>query len=159
MQLFAIERTGPGRLWTATAPNADDLAADLQHARTQGADVVVSMLGTLEARLLRLAGEGEAAASAGLAFHRLPTTDFGTPEKTAARTVAEQLHAHLAAGEGVVVHCRGGVGRSSVLAALVLGLEGVPVDEAWQRIGSARGASVPETAAQRRFVDHCLGTN
>ena len=141
MQLFAIERTGPGRLWTATAPNADDLAADLQHARTQGADVVVSMLGTLEARLLRLAGEGEAAASAGLAFHRLPTTDFGTPEKTAARTVAEQLRAHLAAGEGVVVHCRGGVGRSSVLAALVLGLEGVPVDEAWHRIGSARGSS------------------
>ncbi|MFT4110031.1 hypothetical protein, partial [Propionicimonas sp.] len=56
-------------------------------------------------------------------------------------------------GHGVAIHCRAGIGRSSVLAAAVLQLEGVPADEAWNLISHARGLPVPDTDAQRRFVD------
>ena len=51
------------------------------------------------------------------------------------------------------MHCYGGVGRSSTLAAVVLVLEGLAPAAAWNDITAARGRPVPETADQRAFVN------
>ena len=75
------------------------------------------------------------------------------PVPDPALALAQQLRGELNAGRGVAVHCRGGIGRSSLLAAIVLRLEGVRPDQAWEVIGRARGARVPDTQAQRDFVD------
>ena len=51
-----------------------------------------------------------------------------------------------------MIHCRAGIGRSSLLAAAVLRVEGRTADEAWQRITEARGLPVPDTDEQRDFL-------
>ncbi len=154
VRLYAIPRGGQGRLWTMAAPaGGDDLASDLSDLRAAGVDVLVSMLNGLESRWLGLAGEAREADAAGLDFRRLSTNDFGTPRPGPALALARHLRGELNAGRGVAVHCRGGIGRSSLLAAIVLRLEGVRPDQAWEVIGRARGARVPDTQAQRNFVD------
>jgi protein-tyrosine phosphatase len=151
--LFAIERPGPGRLGTMARPRGGPwLAEDLADLAAAGVTVLVSLLTDPEMISLGLTGEAAAAQAAGLDFVRLPTRDFHVPDRAAAVTLARELCARLAAGASVVVHCYGGVGRSSTLAAAVLVLEGLAPSEAWDRIASARGRPVPETAEQRAFV-------
>ena len=64
------------------------------------------------------------------------------------------LAQRVAAGKTVVVHCRAGIGRSSLMAAVTLmRLEpGLGADAAAQRISHARGLDVPETTAQKKWL-------
>jgi protein-tyrosine phosphatase len=52
----------------------------------------------------------------------------------------------------VAVHCWGGVGRSSLVAAALLVLRGSTAQAAWHRVAYARGVPVPETDEQRDWV-------
>ncbi len=56
-------------------------------------------------------------------------------------------------GKGVVVHCRMGIGRSSLMAGTVLVLSGATSDEAWARLSRARGTVVPDTFVQKTWLD------
>jgi protein-tyrosine phosphatase len=152
-QLFAIERGGPGRLGTMARPRGGKwLAEEMAGLAAAGVTVLVSLLTDTEMTSLGLTGEDAAAEAAGLDFLRLPTPDFHVPDRSATLALALDLRARLAAGASIVVHCYGGVGRSSTLAAVVLVLEGLAPADAWDRIAVARGRPVPETAAQRAFV-------
>lgn len=153
-RLYPITRGGPGRLWTMAAPEGGDrLREQLAALSRDGVTTLVSLLDEGEAAALGLAAEGLAAERAGVRFLQLPTSDFGVPERGAALAVARELRDALMAGRGVAIHCRAGIGRSSLLAAVVLRLEGVRPAEAWATIGRARGVRVPETQAQRDFLD------
>ncbi|MEW2490850.1 hypothetical protein [Streptomyces sp. NPDC048411] len=66
--------------------------------------------------------------------------------------LAEQLHD----GAHVVTHCRAGIGRSSLLAAALLILNGVDPETAWNQIERARGLAVPDTAEQREWTTELL---
>ncbi len=118
-----------------------------------GVSTLVSLLDEREAAVLGLAAEGAVAERAGVRFVQLPTSDFGVPESSAALAVAREVREELLNGKGVAIHCRAGIGRSSLLAAVVLRLEGVRPAEAWATIGRARGVRVPETQAQRDLLD------
>ena len=54
------------------------------------------------------------------------------------------------------VHCYASVGRSPTLAASVLVTLGMSAAEAWREIQRARGTEVPDTVAQRRWVERFL---
>ena len=153
-RLYPISRSGPGRLWTMAAPEGDDrLEEQIELLRDAGVTTLVSLLDEREAAGLGLADERVIAGRAGVRFVQLPTSDFGIPERNAALAVARELRDELLAGKGVAIHCRAGIGRSSLLAAVVLRLEGVRPAEAWATIGRARGVRVPETQAQRDFLE------
>ncbi len=152
-QLFTIERPGAGRLSTMAAPDGEAQLGPFIHAlRGQGVDVLVSLLPPKEEGRLGLAREATVADQAGIDFLRLPTRDFRAPELAATQALAVDLVERLQAGKHVVIHCRGGVGRSSTLAAAVLVHEGLDPDEAWRWISAARGTHVPETRSQRKVI-------
>jgi protein-tyrosine phosphatase len=67
--------------------------------------------------------------------------------------LAEATVARLNEGKAVAVHCRAGIGRSSLIAACVLVLLGLAPGTALDRIGKARGGNVPDTEGQRDWVD------
>jgi protein-tyrosine phosphatase len=56
-------------------------------------------------------------------------------------------------GRIVVINCRAGIGRASMIAAATLVLEGGTPTAAWEMISSARGCSVPDTAEQIAWVE------
>ena len=152
--IWTVARDLPGTLSISAAPpGGDALAGALDELAGQGVEVLVCLLPPEQAAALGLAGEAAAAARAGLDFRSLPIPDFGVPDRAAAEAPLTELAAELARGRHLLVHCWGGVGRSSLVTAALLVRTGVPAAEAWARVAEARGVPVPETAAQRAWVD------
>lgn len=156
--IYTVSRTGPGRLSTMARPRGGEWLEDEMRAlRDAGADVLVSMLAGSEARELELGLETDAAQAAGLRFVALPTPDRGLPERIRFRTLIDDLGNELRVGRHVVVHCRMGVGRASLVAAALLVSEGLSPDAAWDAVGRARGLAVRDTAEQRAWLEAFRG--
>jgi protein-tyrosine phosphatase len=80
----------------------------------------------------------------------MPIVDRGVPESgRETLEFARKLKSVLDEGKNLVIHCRYGRGRSSVIAAIVLALSGVQIETAFEIIAKARGFSVPDTDHQR----------
>lgn len=155
MQIFWVEGVQPGRLGFCARPRANDwLDDELRGARADRVDVLVSLLEASEAAELGLSDEGDAAVRAGLEFWSFPIADRRPPQVAAeADAFAQRLHAAVTGGRSVVVHCRMGIGRSSLIAGAVLVLGGATSDEAWARLSLARGTVVPDTFVQKTWLD------
>ncbi|MGB6175952.1 MAG: protein-tyrosine phosphatase family protein, partial [Methylocella sp.] len=107
-----------------------------------------------EVRELGLDREAGLCRGLDMEFISFPIPDGGVPASTReAMAVAEAIVARLNEGKGVAVHCRAGIGRSSLIAACVLVLLGLAPGTALDRIGKARGLKVPDTEGQRDWVD------
>jgi protein-tyrosine phosphatase len=65
------------------------------------------------------------------------------------KTIMEYLHS----GKAVGVHCRAGIGRSSLIAVSALIRAGFSADSAFRLAEEARGCPVPDTPEQRRWVE------
>ena len=59
-----------------------------------------------------------------------------------------QLHESLDAGGGVIAHCRGGIGRSGMIALRLMAERGEDPDQALERLRAVRPGAV-ETDEQR----------
>ena len=90
--------------------------------------------------------------AAGMLVHHLPIVDQKACSQgemiEALRWVDEGLHA----GERVVVHCVGGIGRSGMAAAAYLRTRGATADEAMDSVRAARSQQALETAIQEQFI-------
>ena len=69
-----------------------------------------------------------------------------------ATMLVQTLEFQVREGKAVSIHCRAGIGRSSLIAAGVLICSGLAADDALRLIGIARGIDVPDTEAQREWV-------
>ena len=131
----------------------DWLEAEVDSFRESGVDVVVSLLEREEAEELDVLEEEACCESKGISFLSFPIRDRDVPtsvEET--RSFVTAIFDQLESGKHVAIHCRAGIGRSSLIAACVLVLSGVDVDEAFARIEKARGCFVPDTREQREWV-------
>ncbi|MFD7867702.1 protein-tyrosine phosphatase family protein [Streptomyces sp. NPDC059783] len=150
--LFTIDLPGPGRLSTMARPRGGDwLETEMAALKDAGADVLVCALTEPERAELGLADEPRSATAAGLRFVALPVPDLSVPDHAAVLPALRDLRRQRREGAHIVVHCRAGIGRSSLLAAAVLILDGVDPDTAWSGIQRARGLSVPDTREQRAW--------
>ena len=131
---------------------SDWLSDEMKGLREAGTDVLVSMLTSDENDELDLQGEREAATGAGLIFLTCPTPDRGVPGTKQFRDLLVELRQALVAGQNAAVHCRMGIGRSSLVAAGLLVSEGRTVPDAFETISTARGMPVPDTDEQRMWL-------
>lgn len=151
--LYWITRAGPGRLATLSCPRGSELKKEIAQLRQQGVDVLVSLLTDAEVHDLCLQEEAAACQSLDIEFLRFPIPDGMVPASIPqTRAFARELKQKLNAGRTMAIHCRGGIGRSSLIAACVLVLEAIPSEVAFDRISMARGWEVPETEEQREWV-------
>jgi len=153
-EIYWVPGPWPGRLGIIPRPRGGDwLAEEARAWRAAGVDVVTSLLTPEEIAELELQDEAARFRAAGLEFHALPIPDLGVPRSRAdlAQLVIE-LEQELAAGKNVAVHCRQGIGRSSLVVASLLVSAGLDAEEAFRRVEKIRGRPVPETAEQREWV-------
>jgi protein-tyrosine phosphatase len=156
--IFTVASSWPGTLSTMARPRGGEWLADEMAAlRVAGTDILVSMLTASELRELELTEEAASAEASGIRFISLPTPDRGTPGAKAFRALVTELVEELASGRHVVVHCRMGIGRSSLVAAGCLLAQGMAAEEAWAAISDARGLAVPDTPEQRRWLQRAMG--
>jgi protein-tyrosine phosphatase len=155
--IYTVRYDFPGRVSTMAHPAGGvKLAAELASLRARGTDLIVSALTEDEQTELALLGEGEAAAGVGLEYRGAPIRNLGVPVHADIAPTLAYVHGELQRGAHVVVHCWAGIGRSSLLAASLLVLDGVKADDAWRLISDARGLVVPETDEQRAWVDQLV---
>lgn len=152
--IYWISRSGSGRLATLSRPRGPELLnREIAHLRDQGVDILVSLLTDDEVHDLFLQDEAAACTRASIEFLWFPIADRTAPAsipKTA--EFVRGLKEKMDTGRTVAIHCRGGIGRSSVIAACILVLEGAPSEVAFDRISIARGWEVPNTEEQREWV-------
>lgn len=137
-----------------TGPWARDLSRDLQAIADWGASALVTLMEAHELERLGVADIGHAVESVGLMWYHLPITDVSIPDtrfEAQWETAGEALRARLIDGQGVVIHCRGGLGRTGLIAARLLIELGEQPFRALQKVRGARPGAV-ETRQQEDYV-------
>jgi len=146
---------GNGALGLCPLPGRDgDLAGDLARIADFRPALVVSLTLAEE-----LAAEGatdlsERLAEAGINWRHFPIGDFGAPQPDAAplwQAVATEMRAALAASGRVLIHCKGGRGRTGTIALRLMIESGETPEDALARLRAARPGTV-ETDAQRLWA-------
>ncbi len=106
-----------------------------------------------EAAELDLTQEEAICPALGLRFLSFPIPDRSTPlDHNACAHFIRQLAKLYTGGDKIVIHCRGGIGRASLIAAGVLIATGFPASEALLTIAACRGCTVPDTPEQAEWV-------
>ena len=144
-----------GKLFLHHLPGmaGEPLADDLDHLKQFGVSQVVCLLPGEEIR--SLAPDYHRALQAGkvpATVHRLNIPDGSAPtdEEGYADVVAEVVRA-LRRGRAILVHCRGGIGRTGTFATAVLLALGYQLDDALDRVEDA--GSWPESGEQMAWLE------
>ncbi len=154
VKIHWISGVGSGRLGIMPRPRGGDwLEDEIKSLKGSGVDTIVSLLERQEIIELDISEEQVLCEVNGISYLSFPIPDRNVPSsEIEALNLARSLSNQLGERKSVVIHCRQGVGRSALIAACVLALSDLSVDEAFQKIEEARGCSVPDTPEQRAWV-------
>jgi len=144
----------PGRLWLGPMPGRFDswpaFQAEAERCRLQRVVCLTPL-----AEVAELAPAYHAAVAGGRPSFRwqlLPMRNFGVPEDPVAfRGAVAEIAEALRRGDGVMLHCAAGIGRTGTTAACVLKALGLETDDAMSRVREA--GSNPQNAEQSGLVD------
>jgi len=132
----------------------DWLPDDIAAARRDGVDVIVSALTEAESHELGLSDEARYCTESRIEFLSFPIEDRSLPDsENTLGAFINSLDELVKQGKSIAIHCRAGIGRSSLLCACLLVRRGVSAESAFQMIETARGCAVPDTAEQRNWVE------
>lgn len=112
------------------------------------------MLTKNEMKELGLLLEQEECRAYGVEYLNFPIEDRGLPGNVARfKEFVGQIATRSKRGKSVAIHCRAGIGRSSLLLCSVLVRLGFTCGQAWSLVQDARGCPVPDTLEQKAFVE------
>ena len=165
LQIAALDAPGGGRIGMTFCPGKRDPAAmtgpwdrdldtDLDAIVAWGASALVTLMEGHELAHLGVAHIGEASRDRGLGWYHLPIRDFSVPSDLFEQQwldTGEALRARLARNESIVVHCKGGLGRTGLVAARLLIELGETPGRALARVRAVRVGAV-ETAEQVAYL-------
>lgn len=138
-----------------TGPWDRDLALDMDAIAAFEAAVVITVMEADELEKATPAAALKAAVeSRGMTWLHLPIPDFGAPGpafEDGWKTHGAGVRAMLIAGRNVVVHCRGGRGRSGLVAARILVEMGMEPRAAIHAVRKANPLAI-ETPVQEEHV-------
>lgn len=138
----------PSRSWDR------DLREDILAIRAWGASTVVSLIEDHEFRLLDIENLEQEVRANGMDWMHLPIQDVDVPDhrfEDAWVLAGAELHKRLDAGDRILIHCRGGLGRTGLVAGRILVERGSDPRTAVHRVRAARPHAI-ETVAQERYV-------
>ena len=151
---FEVYRSGQGVMAIMPYPRLDaGHANSIDTIAAAGYSLIVSLLANEEAESLGLLAEEQVAIDQGLEFRSCPIPDFGVPHRddnyvSLIRLLCQRLNQ----GDRILLHCRGGVGRSGMTAAAVRVACGESPEQACSAVSEARGRLVPETESQNNWL-------
>jgi len=153
-EIYWIEKFGRGRLGTMARPLGGSLLeGQISSWKQANVSIVVSALTDHEMTELELLREPELCLSYGIEFVRFPIADRGLPHSIAEWThFIENLSDQIRDQKAVVIHCRMGIGRSSMIALSVMIALGMGLNDALEAMIFAQRRPIPDTAEQLEWV-------
>ncbi len=146
----------PGRKGPSLAGGSwdRDLSLDLGIVRAWQPDIVIALLEDHEYAFLGIPRFRADVLRAGLPWVFAPIVDGGIPDAVFLETwksLGPQVRAILKHGGRVLIHCRAGLGRTGMVAAMLLVEFGEDPESAIRRVREARANTI-ETRAQEEYV-------
>lgn len=138
-----------------------DLDIDLQAIQAWGARALVNLMEEHEYDLLHVPDYVAKVSSCQMKFYHLPITDVHPPDKRFFdlwESAGPKLRHILLDGGKVLIHCRGGLGRTGMVAAQLLVELGMPNKYAIKAVRDARPGTI-ETRDQEKYVYSCRPVN
>jgi ADP-ribosyl-[dinitrogen reductase] hydrolase len=163
LRVIWVNAGTPGKLGMTIAPGKKghsihgrdhdrDLGADLDRLKgTYGSTVLVSLIEDHELNSLGIPNLVSEGAKRGIHVERFPIVDMSTPSMGIAKAEVKKIADWLKAGKNVVIHCRGGNGRTGTIAACALVELGFAAQQAIKTVRTNRPNAV-ETGGQEHFV-------
>ncbi|MDA7966900.1 dual specificity protein phosphatase family protein [Ruegeria sp.] len=153
-EIFALPVGGGTLALTPIPGRGGTYCADLAVIRAWAPDIVVSM--TTGAEMAQQGAEdfGRDIVGLGANWVHLPIEDFGTPPGDVTQRwveVSVDIRTALSRGGRVLVHCRGGCGRSGMIVLRLMVECGEAPDAALARLRALRPCAV-ETEGQMRWA-------
>ena len=135
-------------------PRGNDwLEDEIKGLAHRGVNYIVSLLEYHEKIELGLEKEKIYCTENNIDFIRFPIEDVNTPknENGYLKLIGELIN-HLNNDKRIVIHCRMGIGRSSVLAGGILIKKGIEPANVFDKISKHRNLNVPDTEEQKEWV-------
>lgn len=154
MVIFALQ-VGGGTLALSPLPGrSGDYAGDLDLVASWQPGLVISM--TTEVEMIQHGARNFGTDVQGRASRwvHLPIEDFGAPSEAVQEqwpAVSASARQALAGGGRVLVHCKGGCGRSGMVVLRLMVESGEPPEAALQRLRAVRPCAV-ETEGQMEWA-------
>ncbi len=129
------------------------VAADLSQMKDWGADAVLSLISQEEMSLYQLPDLGEQISIYGMQWFHHPFEDGGIPDEQFIKkwqTQRERLQAIVQNGGKVIVHCRGGKGRTGLICAQLMLESGCDFEQTVALIREKR----PGALAKQAHLDY-----
>jgi hypothetical protein len=130
------------------------LDVDLDAIAAWGAKAVLTLVTRDELIDLAVPELGQGVTARGMQWFHLPIPDYSIPDAEWEARWQEEgaaLRAMLMRGDRVLVHCRGGLGRSGVVAARLLIELGLRPHDAIEQVRKVRPGAI-ETGKQEAYV-------
>ena len=141
----------------SSGPWDRDLDTDLQAIQAWGARALVNLMEEHEYKLLRVPDYVTKVRSYPMEYFHLPIVDVHAPDKRFMdlwKSAGPKLRQILQSGGKILLHCRGGLGRTGMVAAQLLVELGMPHKDAIKAVRDARPDTI-ETLDQERYVYTC----
>lgn len=131
-----------------------DLYLDLARIRDWRATIVVSLIEAQEFAFLDIEALPDVVAELGMQWRHGPIPDRHPPHQQFMLgwpILKGELMDELSSGKNIFIHCMGGLGRTGVVAAMLLIEAGYSANQAITAVRSSRPHTI-ETSAQEDFV-------
>jgi ADP-ribosyl-[dinitrogen reductase] hydrolase len=136
---------GKRQAYAINGPWDRNLDADLRTIKDAGFTTLVSLVQDHEFEELEVPGLGERTEALGLEWHHLPIEDVNVPDQRFEQAWAyagHRLRHLLGSGEKIVIHCKGGLGRTGTIAGRLMIELGDDPDDSIRAIREARPGSI-----------------
>ena len=114
-----------------------DLSTSLNEIKATGAQAVLTFMTKAELDKNELSDIGKSVKGKGMSWFHLPIDDDEAPQApflTAWETAGPAVHRLIEQGKTIAVHCKGGSGRTGVVAAQILIERGEKIEPVMKRI-------------------------
>lgn len=131
-----------------------ELETDMKQILDWGGQVLITLMEKSEFSLLGVSEIGAASKKSGLIWIHLPIQDMAIPNKSfeiAWLKKKDWLFGQLQKGVSIVIHCRGGLGRTGMIAARILIEMGEDPAVAITKVRAARERAI-ETYEQEEYL-------
>jgi len=154
MNIYWINQLPKGKIGMIPRPRGGEwLETDLIKLQSESINTIVSLLEQSEIRELGLQSEEIICRNQGIEYINYPIKDRSVPEsKITFNKLIQYLHQLLLEDKTVLIHCRMGIGRTSLVCACLLGLHYSFDKNIFHLLSSIRKLNVPDTEDQKQWA-------
>ena len=133
----------PGQIIFTPRPGTKgiDVTTSLKQLAAAGAQAILTLMPLEEMQRNDVADLSQQCKSLGLLWFHLPIEDDHAPEndfQNAWATAKRAIHELLDAGKTLAIHCKGGSGRTGLVAAQILLERGMPLEQVIDKVRAIR---------------------